>query len=349
MFKWLLNTSNKRPKNILYLSIDMRSIGIAFYSNDQCLFYDRKFYLNNQTIKPIEFLFKESLFEFKKNNNFILDEICVILEYPWVKESHSHIKETRLQEFVVTKSFLNSLINKDFANTKNYNHPYIIEKVLLDGSIYKEPLNKTAKEIQIYLTKFIEDSEFTLFIKNTIEDIWNKTKIVFTFGGEFIINHSLNQIKTNDVYITLGSFDTGIKLYQANTIHSSVMIPFGFCNVLEDLGQKWNTDSFSTISWINLFLKEKLNPDETLRIKNDINYAFLPFLNSLNTIEIFNSDIPQAKRPIKIFGLHKVWNDLFLYLLNTYVDKKHLNIKNTDIINEHGDRLVDFYIKEDKH
>lgn len=347
MFKWLLNKKNKRPINRLYLSIDARSIGIAFLSNDKCIFYDRKFYLNNEAVKPIEVLFKETLISFKNKHNFLLDEICIILENPWVTESHSHIKEKRSKEFVVTKSFLSSFIDKEFTFSKKQNNPYIIEKVLLDGHVHTDPLNKQAKEIEIYLTKFTEDYEFVSFIKNTIENIWDKTKITFTFGSSFIIRNGLTKIKTNDIYIVLGSSDTIIKLYSANTLKGNVIIPFGFCNILEKLGQKWDTPYFSTISWLNMFLKNELNTNEMARIKNDIWYVFKPFSENLGKLEIFDPNIPQPARPVRIFGLHKIWNELFLYLLDLEINKKHINIKNTDIISESGDRLLDFYIKED--
>lgn len=347
MFKWLLVKKNKRPKNILYLSIDAQSIGIAFLTGDKIIFNDRKFYLNNEYFKPIEVLFKETLLKFKNKHNFLLDEICVILEYPWVNEQHIHLKEKRLNKFVVTKNFINSFINKEFSRSQNPNSSFIIEKFLLDGHIYKNPIGVSTNEIQIYLTKFIEDADFALFIKNSIQNIWNKTKITFTFGGSFIMNYSLESQKTNDIYIVLGSADTSIKFYGANTLNTSVVVPFGFCNILEDLGNKWETSYYSTISWINLFLDNELNSNETQRIKNDIHNAFKPFLLNLEKIEIFDPSIPRADRPVKIFGIHNVWSKLFLYLLDEYINKKHLNIKNTDIINGYGDRLIDFYIKED--
>ncbi len=340
-------------KNILYLSIDGRSIGMSLYNGNNLSFTDRKIYIKTETHKPIELLFTEFLKDFKNTHPILLDEICVILEYPWVNETQVHIKEKRLSPFVITQNVIDNLVNRDSNGVINKNNsiPYIYEKIIIDGHISNDPIGKTVNEIEISLTKFNEDTDFTLFIDKKLKELWNKTNITYTAGQAYIINIAKKYKARNDIYLTLGSNNTTIHFYSMGVIHNVVNIPYGFRNILESLGFNWQTSSFETRNWLNLFLDKKLSTIDHNRINNDIRMAFLPFMNSFDKIN--DDSVPKALRPIKIFGISRTWNRIFTYLLleDEYFTKVFPHIKNTAIIdiaenlhNVSGDRLVSTYI-----
>mgnify|MGYP000045832190 CR=1 FL=1 len=340
-------------KNILYLSIDGRSIGMSLYTGNNLIFTDRKIYIKTETHKSIELLFTEFLKSFKNSHSILLDEICVILENPWVTENQAHIKEKRLSPFVVTQNVIDNLVNRNTDGTMNKNSiPYIFEKIVIDGHIDNSPIGKTVNEIEISLTKFNEDTEFALFIDRKIKELWNKTQITYTAGISYAINIAKKYKAKNDIYITLGSSSTTIRFYAMGIIHNVINIPYGFQNILESLGFNWQTSSFETRNWLNLFLDKKLSAIDYNRINNDIRMAFMPFVNNFSKI-IENNETPQALRPIKIFGISRTWNRLFNHLLleDEYFTKVFPHIKNTAIIdiaenlhNVSGDRLISTYI-----
>ncbi len=342
------------------MSVDGRSIGIALYTGSVCHFSDRRIHVHGETQKPIEVLFRDVLYGFKHSQQRPFDEICIILETPWITEVQSHVTEKRQTSFEVSQNIINNLIYKDAhsaRDTTTYTHsmPYIIEQIALNGYIYPDPYGKITNQIEVAITKFAADQSMLAFIEKSVTEFWNKTPITFKAGPVFIFTISKKLKAETDMYISLGSTDTVIRLYSRGIVSEKINVPFGFQNILESLGSKWNTSSPETTHWIELFLDKTLNDAETNRIKEDIRTAVLPYIESF-TKAGGNKATFLLERPITLFGAEKTWNRLFKHLLKErYFGELFPNIDATPVIDIasklkdlQGDRLIATYARENE-
>jgi hypothetical protein len=347
-------------ENILYISIDGRSIGLAFYTGKHCHYSERRIHISGETVKPIETLFKDIFYAFKHTNNKIIDEIIIILESPWVKEKNITIKESRQKAFQITEKTINEIINKNkkVEQNKDPELGLVVENVKLNGYKYENPIGKITEEIEIAVTHFHGDPEIISFFEESIKNFWGKTKITFMAGAEYIFNIAKENKVQNDMYMYLGTTDILMRLYSQGIVNKKITIPFGFQHLLERLNNTWSTNSTETKHWLELFISDSLNEDEKKRIEGDIRSTILAMVNLFNNSNKEGSPL-SLERPISIYGGDKIWNDVFFYLLkNKYFGSIFPNIENTEIkpleskIKDiKGDTLIAIYvnsiIKED--
>lgn len=344
-----------KNKNILFLSIDGKSIGISFYKNNECIYSDRRINISNNSLKPISIFFNDIFYAFKHQNISIVDEIVVILESPWIEEKSIKIKESRKKSFKIRPDLINSIIKTENKNdvSKNIRINYVIENIKLNGYNYLDPINKNAHELEIFLTKFYADPEIINFIKDLIKNFWNKTPVSFITGSQYIFNIAKNLKVHNDLYVYLGSTDTILRIYSQGVVLKKIRIPYGFEHLLKELNQIWSTETLETNHWLDIFIKNELNEIETQRIKDDIRKAIFVLNNELNTLNTDNY-ILSIERPIKIYGSNSLWNKVFIFILrNKYFGEVFSNIEETEIKdlssvekkdNNKKDDLINFYI-----
>lgn len=355
---WFKKNTTNNNKNILYLSIDGRSVGIALYTDNICHFSDRRIHIHGENQKPIEYLLKDILYAFKhSSHNKAFDEIIVIMETPWVKEVSLNLKEKRTAPFEINQNIIEKIINKDTDSKEldlvyNHNIASIVEQVTLNGYAYPNPLGKLSNQLEIYLTKYMADKTMIDFINKEISEFWNKTPITYKAGSLFIYDIGKKLKASNDMYVTLGANDTIIHLYSMGRVSEKITIPWGLQNMLKILGAKWNTASSETFHWLDLFLNKTLNETEQARIEGDIRTAILPYIESLN-IANNNKVTFLIERQITIFGAEEIWNKLFIFLLQgrffgglfPNIDR----VKIIDIANNlkdlKGDRLIATYVR----
>ncbi len=349
---------NKNPdeQNNLYISIDGRSIGISFYTGFICDYSDRRIHIAGESVRPIEALFTDILYGFKHENKKPIDNIYVILENPWVKEVYTTIKDRRLKPFVVTESTISDLINKDIKNNQNDNKnvglSYAVEHIKLNGYSYDEPVGKISEEIEISLTKFYGDKEIIDTTQKIVNDFWNKTKISYVTGPEYLFKIGKNLCALNDMFIMLGSTDTTIRLYSQCIVTEKIIIPYGYQNLLQKLNQKWSTASTDTANWLNLFLKNSLDEKEKNRIESDLKEAILDYIDLFNKANYQKTSFI-LERPITVFGADDNWNKLLIYMLkNKYFGEIFPHIENSNIVNItdkirdlKGDLLIGVYFR----
>lgn len=354
------NFKNKEvEKNILYLSVDASSIGIALYNNKDCVYSDRRIHIQNQEIKPMETLFKDMLYAFKHNQNKKFSEIKVILEYPWVNEVPLCIKETKNKPFTVTEKFIEEIIKKEKIPKDGLNLTYdlseSIESVTLNGYLYKDPIGKITKDIQICMTKFFADEKMMHFINQNLKDFWDKTPISYMAGGQLIYQISKKLDVKNDIYITLGTTNTNIKTYSQGEIDERILISFGFQEIVQNLIKKWNKSPMEINQWIDLLVNKNLNPKDQIKIEDDIKESLLLYINNFD--KIAQTKLTFAiQRPIFIVGPEYSWNLLFIYALKEkYFAHIFPHIENTKIYNLtdkisniKGDPLIALYARHDE-
>ncbi len=345
---WFSKPKNPDERNVLYIAIDGRSIGIAFYIGTDCVYGERRIHILGESERPIEVLFKDIIFAFKHTIPNKIDEIIVILESPWVKELQSSIKEKRLRPFQIEDKTIERIIQKDKSMNKQGGFSkelgYSIENVKLNGYTYKDPIGKITEEIEILITRFWGDEDIINLVDKILKDFWNRTKIKYTSGGKYIFKIGKKLNVANDMYISLGSTDTTIRIYSQGVVSQKILIPFGFQNVLQNLGALWKTMSTETKNWIDLFIENNLSSKESKRIENDIVSAVISYYHLMN--DAGNS--LALERPITIFGADKTWNKLFIYLLkHKYFGEIFPHIDTTNIIDitsEVTDKEVDALI-----
>ncbi len=333
---WGRNTNNKNKRNILYVSLDGRSIGIAFYTGKECTYSERRIHVTGETDRPIEELFKDIILAFKNKNTSKLDEIIVLLESPWVREISSTIKDKRSKAFEIRANTVSDIIKKD--NNSKAKDPdfgqdlgYSVECVKLNGYTYSDPIGKETEEIEIAITRFLGDKDIIELVNSMVVEFWNKTKITYQSGANFIMQIAKEKKVKNDMYISLGATDTCIRIYSQGIVNKKIIIPFGFQNILEKLDSIWNTESGETKHWIELFITKSLKEDELKRIDGDIRDVISRLVTLLLNAEK-NGALLSLERPIKIYGGDKSWSDFFIFLLkNKYFGEVFPHIESTQI------------------
>lgn len=347
---------NPDEQNNLYISIDGRSIGISFYTGFICDYSDRRIHIAGETVRPLESLFTDILYGFKHENKKPIDNIYVVLENPWVKEIYTTIKEKRQKPFEVTNTIINDLVNKDIKNNTTTANDvalsYAIEHIKLNGYSYDEPVGKISEEIEISLTKFYGDKEIIEITHKTINEFWNKTKITYVSGPEYLFKIGKNLCALNDMFVMLGSTDTTIRLYSQCVITEKIVIPYGYQNLLQKLNLKWGTISSETVNWLNMFINNSLDEKEKLRIESDLREAIIEYIDLFNKANYRKTSFV-LERPITIFGADDTWNKLLIYMLkNKYFGEIFPHIDNSNIVNISdkirdlkGDLLIGVYFR----
>ncbi len=352
---WGRNTIDKNKRNILYVSLDGRSIGIAFYIGPECYYSERRIHVTGETDRPIEELFKDIILAFKNKNTTKIDEIIILLESPWVREISTTIKEKRSKSFEIKPNTVSEIIKKDsITNVKDPDFGqdlgYSVECIKLNGYTYTDPIGKETEEIEISITKFLGDKDIIELVNGMIVEFWNKTKITYLSGANFIMQIAKEKNVKNDMYISLGATDTCIRIYSQGIVNKKIIIPFGFQNVLEKLDNVWKTESAETKHWIELFIAKSLKDDEQSRIDKDVREIISKLVNLMLNAEK-NGALLSLDRPIKIYGGDKSWSEFFMFLLkNKYFGEVFPHIENIQVTelskelpNIKGDALIALY------
>ena len=350
---------NSIQNNVLYISIDGRSIAVSFYSNNKNIYHDRRIHINGETIKPIEILFEDIIYAFKHEIKNPISKIEVIFESPWVKEASSIIKDTRQKPWEVTKESIDELVSKDNQkNNENNNFvlsSFVVEGVKLNGYVYNDPIGKITEQIEVSTTKFFIDKSILDIIKSLVTKFWDKTEIVFHSGNEYLNTISQKIELKNEMIIKLNSTDTQIMIYSGQIVNERIYIPFGFQNFLKNFDSVLNKSSAESMNWINSFLSKKLSVDEEKNIVDKIRQSITPMLDLYIKVNQTKS-IFAIERQIYIIGPERFWNKLFIYLLKEkYFGEIFPHIENVAITefndvysNLEGDNLIDMYISTDK-
>ena len=352
---WFSKNKEQNLENILYISIDGRSIGIGFYTGTVCHYSERRIHISGESVKPIETLFKDIFYAFKNANTKPIDEIIVILESPWIKEKSTTIKYAREKPWLITANTVTEVIkkNKDLEKNTSPELGFIVESIKLNGYTYQNPIGKITEEIEISITSFNGDIEIISFFEESIKNFWNKTKITFKSGSEYILKSAKERNIQNDMYIYLGSTDTLMYIYSQGVVNRKVTVPFGFQHILNHLNKTWSTNSNETKHWIELFINENLEPTEQKKVDADIRNSLLDFINLLSNAsqEVIRLSL---ERPITCYSSDVIWKNLFIYMLkNKYFGDVFPNIEHTiiqdlgeTINNYQGDFLIALYVNE---
>lgn len=349
---WFLKKKkDTAAKNTVYVSIDGASIGVALYQSGTCLYSDRRIHIEGETLRPIKELLRDAFYALKHQNAKIVTEVTVILESPWVKEISVSAKEKRQRPFQVTEKLVEELITKDGKTPEdpNFGVPlgYILENIKLNGYAYSEPVGKITDEIEIIFTKFFGDTDIVKIIDDTIKIFWNRSHIRYLSGAESVFRIGKELGATNDMYISLGSTDTVLRLYSQGMIMEKVTIPFGFQHFLKNLSLAWNTTSKEAIHWVDLFLDKSLSQPEMQRIETDIRAAAKELFEDFDSASKKTATI-SLERPISILGGDETWNKLMGTMLKEkYFGPIFPHIENTPVYNlcqkipnANGDKLI---------
>ncbi len=355
---WFKKNRNKDEENVLYVSVDGRSIGVGFYTGNVCHYSERRIQVAGETTRPIEILFKDILYAFKHVNTRTIDRIEVILENPWVKEISYSIKDKRLRPFVVTDKTINELIKKDSSKNKQdiadaVDLGYFLESVKLNGYNYKDYLNKITDEIELHVTRFYGDKATIDIVDSGIKSFWNKTKISFTTGNEFLFKIASQNNLTNEMYVSLGSTHFSMRIYSQGIVNKSSSVAFGFQNIIQKLGEIWQTNSTETKHWLDMLVNGELSDEESTRVSADIKNAIIPMCDLL--IESSKSGLSlELERPIVVTGIDRSWNELFVYMYKNkffgeifpHAEGSKIVILNTKENKTKSDILIALYVEE---
>ncbi len=355
---WFRKKPNINEENILYVSVDGRSIAVGFYTGLECHYSERRIQIAGETQRPIEILFKDILYAFKHVNTRKIDKIKVILDIPWIKEDSYSIKEKRLKPFLVTEKTVTDMVAKDFERRVKKdenlaNLGFIIENIKLNGYTYKDYSGKITDEVEIYLTSFHGDKEIMNLVESSIKSFWNKTRIEFTTSGELLFKRGIRENPVNDMFIHLGSTHTNIKIFSESILSKSMNVDFGFQNIIQKLDELWKTSSSETKHWISMLLNKELSQEEETRVANDIRSSFTVLIDKLKEMEK-SGVLLVLERPVHITGIDHIWNELVEYGFKekffgevfpqaetTKIDVLHIEEKGSK-----GDSLISLYVEE---
>lgn len=356
---WFSKKTKNDEKNILYVSVDGRSIAVGFYTGNVCHYSERRIQIAGETKRPIEILFKDILFAFKHVNTRKIDEIQVILDIPWVKEIPTSVKEKRLKPFVVADKVIQDLIKKETDSKKNTldkNDAFLgfyIENIKLNGYTYKEYTGKITDEIEVFLTRFSGEKEIMDLIESSIKSFWNKTHISFITSSELLFKKSLELNPVNDIFVHLGSTHTNFRIYSESVLSKSININFGFQNIVQKLDEIWKTDSAESKHWISLLINKELNNEEETRISNDIQKCLLEMRQCMEDV-IKSGVMLSLERPMHVSGIDNIWANLFSYAFKhkffgeifPHTETTIVDILNKEDKDSKGDSLIALYVEQ---
>lgn len=212
------------------------------------------------------------------------NSIIFTLASPWYKSQTRvvHIEEN--EEFIITESGLNTILEKEknsFLNKGNENidknkeltevsiESYITQ-IKVGGYEVENAIGRKTKNIDISIHIATSESTITKSLSSTVEKKWPGVKTMFHsfMFSAFSAVRDIFEKTPSYVLIDIAGEITDISLIRDDVIIESISFPLGYRSYLRATMRQLSLQSDLASSEIDLFFKKELSPERLERIES---------------------------------------------------------------------------------
>ena len=204
-----------------------------------------------------------SLSDLNSKQKFSPDKVEVYLASPWYASQVRVARMSRPKPFVISKNMLNDMVTKEIrafgeeeisGKTGSKESLRMIEsatlKVVLDGTIKDNPMNSSARELEIFIFLAVASEQVLKKIEESIAHTYGHRKIKFsTFGlSSFIVTRDFFPHQSSYLLLDIGGEVTDISVVKNDALVKSVFFPKGHNFLLRRMSRELNrsiADSFT--------------------------------------------------------------------------------------------------------
>ncbi len=364
----LFFTKDKNEERSILIDVGNGSITgsvVSFKDNQKPLFLYivRNFFSANEKLESqkleieMKDLLNQTLDNINKKGLGKIDKVLISFSSPWFLSKTRFVKISNSKEFIVTKNFLEDVLNKEIEVfkkelEKEYNGEQFeaIEKSVIHSKINGYALDNTLNK----RTKILDLSVYVsvvhnLFLKNLLEIIHKHTHLsrnkihINSFPlVSFTVFRDLFTHEPDFLIMDITSEITDITLVRENSVEKTVSIPSGKNFIIRQISKNLGIPFEIAESTLKLFIDKKLDEQASSKVSEiliQVEKEWSIYLENA-LLELSDSHLPMTLFLTSDHNIFSIYEE-FLKIQktdSTAIFRKNLKIERIDL-----EKLQSFY------